>query len=119
MGELPMKAVLGLAEYNTGASNINMKAQQLYEELKHVAERLDVTVVEHSFRATGTRARSGLCIIRGRNHFIMDKHRTLREKIELLAEALASMNTENVFVMPAVREVIQKHCAGADLESEP
>ena len=86
-----------------------MKALQIYEELKNVAERLQVTVVEHSFKATGVRARSGLCTIRGRRHFIMDKHRSLREKVELLAEALATLDTEPVFMVPAVRDLQKKY----------
>ncbi len=86
-----------------------MKAHQLYEELKNVAERLGITVAEHSFRATGVRARSGLCTIRRRRYFIMDKHRPVREKIELLAEALAALDTERIFMMPAVRSLLSRH----------
>ena len=94
-----------------------MKAQQTYEALKNLAERIGVTVVEHSFRATGTRARSGLCKIRDRRFFIMDRHRSLREKIDLLAEALSDTDLENVFVVPAVRELLQKRCCGAESET--
>jgi len=85
-----------------------MKAPQLYEELKHLAERLGITVVEHSFKATGTRARSGLCKVHGHWHYIMDKNRLLSEKIDLLSECLASLDTEAVFVVPAVRALLQK-----------
>jgi hypothetical protein len=85
-----------------------MKAQQIYEELKHLAEKLDITVVEHSFKSTGTRARSGLCKIHERWYFIMDKHRLLSEKIDLLSECLGALNTENVYVVPAVRAMLQK-----------
>ena len=93
-----------------------MKAQQTYEELKNLAERIGITVVEHSFRATGTRARSGLCKIRDRRFFIMDRHRSLREKVDLLVDALSDMDIENVFVVPAVRELLQKR--GSDAETE-
>jgi len=85
-----------------------MKAQQLYEELKHLAEKLDITVVEHSFKATGTRARSGMCKIHERWHFIMDKNRLLSEKIDLLSESLAGQDIENVYVLPEVRTLLQK-----------
>ena len=95
-------------EYNTGRCDFNMKAPQLYDELKHLAEKLDITVVEHSFKATGTRARSGLCKVHERRVFIMDRNRRLNEKIELLSDCLASMDTESVFVMPAVRALLQK-----------
>jgi hypothetical protein len=95
-------------KYNTGRSDFNMKAPQLYEELKHLAEKLDITVAEHSFKATGTRARSGLCKVHERWYFIMDKNRRLSEKIDLLSECLGSLDTEAVFVVPTVRELLQK-----------
>ncbi len=85
-----------------------MKAQQIYEELKHLAEKMEITVVEHSFKATGTKARGGWCKVRDRQYFIMDKNRLLSEKIELLSECLGSLDTETVFVMPAVRALLQK-----------
>lgn len=101
-------------DYNTGRPDFNMKAPQLYEELKHLAEKLDIAVVEHSFKATGTRARSGLCKVHGRWHYIMDKNRKLGEKIELLGDCLSALDTETVFVVPAVRALLQKNGAAAD-----
>jgi len=38
----------------------------------------------------------------------MDKNRLLSEKIDLLSECLASLDTEAVFVVPAVRALLQK-----------
>jgi hypothetical protein len=101
-------------DYNTGRPDFNMKAPQLYEELKHLAEKLDIAVVEHSFKATGTRARSGLCKVHGRWCYIMDKNRRLGEKIDLLSDCLSALDTEAVFVVPAVRALLQKSGAAAD-----
>ena len=95
-----------------------MKALYLYEELKNVAERLGVTVVEHSFKATGLRARSGMCKIHGHRHFIMDKRCTMREKIELLAEALAALDSEALFMVPAVRDLLKKHGRPVDSKAD-
>ncbi len=91
-----------------------MKAPELYEELKHLAEKLDITVVEHSFKATNTRAQSGLCKVHERWHYVMDKNRLLSEKIDLLAECLASLDTEAVFVVPAVRALLHRKLAPAE-----
>lgn len=99
-----------------------MKAQQLYEELKQLAERLGIQVVEHNFRSTGTMARSGLCKIRGRRFFIMDKHRSLREKIDLLSDCLAPLDHEGHYVLPAVRDLLtprQGRPATGDRRSGP
>jgi ubiquinone biosynthesis protein UbiJ len=86
-----------------------MKANQIYQALKELAEKLEITVSEQNFRATGVKARSGLCVIKGQKLFLMDKHKSTRRKIEMLAECLAELPHENIFVVPAVREVLEKH----------
>ncbi len=86
-----------------------MKPEQVYEDLKDLAERLDITVSEQNFRTTGISVKSGLCRVKGQNRFIMDKHKSLRGKIEILVASLARMDTENFYVAPAIRELLEKH----------
>ena len=86
-----------------------MKPEQIYQALKELAEKLDMSVSEPNFRATGIKATSGLCLVKGRQVFLMDKHKSLRRKIEILAECLAQLPHEDIFVVPAVREVLEKH----------
>ena len=44
--------------------------------------------------------------------FVMDKHKSIREKIRLLSELLADTPHENIFIVPAVRELLEKHKSG-------
>ena len=47
-----------------------MKADQLFLEMKLIAEKLDITVrSEQNFRKTGISIKSGFCIIKGGNYF--------------------------------------------------
>lgn len=85
-----------------------MKSEQLYHELKELAEKLGVTVLEHNFRSTGTKAKSGLCTVKGEKLFIMDKNRSIHKKIEVLAGCLRQMRHENIFVYPALRDFLNK-----------
>jgi hypothetical protein len=39
----------------------------------------------------------------------MDKHKPLRKKIDLLARCLSRLTHEDVYVVPAVRELLTKH----------
>ena len=82
-----------------------MKPEQVYSELIDLAEKLKITVKEHNFKKSGIHVSSGLCKIRGRDFFIMDKHKKLKEKIEILSECLSAMDHEEIFVVPAVREL--------------
>jgi len=85
-----------------------MKPQQVYEALKDLAEKLDMTVSEQNLRHAGIRARSGLCIIKGKQLFIIDKHASIQKKTDLLADCLSRMPHEDIYVVPAIREILQE-----------
>lgn len=86
-----------------------MKPEQMYQHLKELAEKLEIEVVEKSFKRIGFHVRSGLCKIKEKNVFLMDKHRPVRDKVELLAECLGGIPTDDVYVVPAVRDVLKRY----------
>ena len=83
-----------------------MKPVQLYKSLCELAEKLDIEVSEQNLQKTKTRAKSGFCKVKGKNFFIMDKNISLQEKIRILAEFLREMPHEDIYVVPAVREIL-------------
>lgn len=83
-----------------------LSPKETYEELKTVAEKLGITVSEQNFRPTGITVRSGLCKIRGRQHFLINKHHQLRKKIDLLVEMLQDFPHDSIFVIPAIRQLL-------------
>ena len=85
-----------------------MKPEELYQGLKDLAEKLDVAVSERNLRKPGAKVKSGLCKIKGAYCFIMDKHLSLRDKNELLAACLKDFISEDIYVIPAVRDFINK-----------
>lgn len=86
-----------------------MKPEQIYQELKELAEKLGVTVSEQSFRASGIPVKSGFCRIKGEMHCIIDKNITLHKKTRVLAESLYHLPHENLYVVPSVRDIIHKY----------
>lgn len=85
-----------------------MKPEQIYQELKDLSERMGIAVKEQNFRSTGVKAKSGHCIIKGEQLFIMDKHKNIQDKNEILLDFLRSMPHEDIFVVPAVRDLLGK-----------
>jgi len=83
-----------------------VNSQQIYEELKDVAEKLGITVSEQSFKQTAIRVKSGLCTVRGKRIYIMDKHASINKKTGLLVDCLSQMPHEEIYVIPAVREML-------------
>lgn len=86
-----------------------MKPEQIYQELKDLAEKLEISVSEQNFRNDGIKVKSGLCKVKGKNMFIMDKHKNIHKKTKILARHLADIPHENVFIVPAVRELLDKY----------
>ena len=83
-----------------------MKRKQIYQHLIEVAEKKGIRVSEQNLRATGVNARSGLCKVRDESVFIMDKHLTVNEKIEVLVACLREMPLEDIYIVPAVRNLL-------------
>lgn len=86
-----------------------MKADKIYRELKTLAEKLDITVAEKNFRNTGIKVKSGLCKVKDKDFFYMDKHLSIYRKNQNLAECLAQMPLDNMYIVPFIRDYLEKH----------
>jgi len=89
--------------------DMQMKAGQLLNELKLLAEKLGIEVSEQNFRKTGISVKSGFCKVKGNDHFLIDKHLKPSKKVEVLAEYLAQLPLESVFMVPALREFLEQY----------
>ncbi len=85
-----------------------MKPDQLYQELKDLAEKLNITVSEQNLRKTGVGIKSGLCKVKNKHIFVMDKKISVRDKIEILASCLSEIPNDDIYVVPAVRDILEK-----------
>lgn len=78
----------------------------MFHHLKEVAEKLGIRVVEKSFRNVGVPVKSGLCRVRNRTLFILDRNIPLADKNQIMAEALSRLPHDTVFVMPEIRKYL-------------
>ncbi len=82
-----------------------MKPEQIYQELTDLAEKLGISVSEQNLRKSGINVKSGLCKVKGKQIFIMDKDKSTHKKNLLLISLLKKLPHENIYVVPAVREL--------------
>ena len=85
-----------------------MKPEQIYQELKDLAEKFEITVSEQNLRTSGIKVKSGLCKVKGKNLFVMDKHTSIHKKINILASQLTEFPHEDLYIIPAIRELLEK-----------
>jgi len=86
-----------------------MKIEQIYHNLKDLAEKFGITVTEHNFRNTGIKVKSGLCTVKGQQLFIMDKNKSLHTKVDILASCLGEMPIDDIYIVPALREFLDQY----------
>lgn len=84
-----------------------LKPDQLYQELKDLAEKLGIVVSEQNFRNAGIHVNSGYCKVKDKDHCIINKHLKLEQKIEVLGECISLFPHESVYTVPAVREFLE------------
>lgn len=85
-----------------------MNPEQLYQDLKEIAEKLGVSVLEHNFRKTGIKVKSGLCKVKGKDLFIMDKNSSISEKNEVLLSCISKMPHEDIYIVPYLRDMLKR-----------
>ena len=86
-----------------------MKPEQLYQNLIEITEKLNVKVSEKNFRTIGINIQSGFCRVKNNNLFIIDKHLPVIKKNIILANFLNKMPLENIYIMPVVRDFVNKY----------
>jgi hypothetical protein len=86
-----------------------MELARLLDELTRAAERAGIRVRIEPFDPNLSdvkRPRGGLCTLRGERILLVDAKLPLPEKIATVAEALAGVDLEHLFLPPVVRATI-------------
>ena len=86
-----------------------MDLARLLDELSRAAERAGIRVREEAFDPNLSdvkKPRGGLCTLRGERLILVDAKLPLPERIATVAEALAGVDLESIFVPPIVRATI-------------
>ena len=80
-----------------------MNDARLLQELEAVASELSVEVRHEDLEGS----RGGLIRLRGQTCILLDRDLSVPERLELMARALARLPLDDVFLRPAVRELLR------------
>ena len=78
------------------------------EYLEDLALKLGVEVVYEKLENRDFLATGGLCKVKGAYKIFIDRSETIERRIEILAGALSSFNREEVYILPYIREILEK-----------
>jgi hypothetical protein len=83
-----------------------MEGDALVEELIRAAARLGVEVRVEPFE-TPPAGGGGLCRFQGALLILVDARAPLPDRVQALARALATLESDHVYLMPEVRELLE------------
>ena len=85
-----------------------MQASQVLEYLEDLAERLGVEIVYQKLGEEDFSVRGGLCKVNGTFKIFIDRSKSLEDQINIVAQGLSSFDTEEVYLFPYIRDVLEK-----------
>jgi hypothetical protein len=85
-----------------------MQSRQVLEHLEDLAERLGVEIVYQKLGEDDFSVRGGLCKVSGTFKVFIDRSKTVEDQIQILARGLSSFDTEEVYLFPYIREILDK-----------
>ena len=84
-----------------------MVEARLLQQLEELAERLGVKVLYERLDQQEFVVKSGTCTLRGQLVVIIDERLTPGDRIRVLADCLSRFDLSTVYLVPAVRELIE------------
>lgn len=79
----------------------------LLQSLVELAEKLSVRVIFRNLKDDEFVIKSGMCSIKGDTLIIIDSRVSLEEKVKTLCKELKKFNLDNIFISPAMRDILQ------------
>jgi hypothetical protein len=85
-----------------------MQSNQVLEYLEDLAERLGVEIVYQKLGEDDFSVKGGLCKINGTFKIFIDRSKSLEDQITIVAQGLSSFDTEEVYLFPYIRDILEK-----------
>jgi hypothetical protein len=85
-----------------------MQTSEILSYLEDLAEKLGVEVIYAKLAGDDFPVKSGLCRVRGLPKIFLDRSETLEKRIEVLAKALSTFDTEGIYLRPHIRGILEQ-----------
>ena len=87
-----------------------MNENETIAQLEELVERFGIAIRYEPLKQEEDliRIRGGLCLLKGEYVLIVDSKATMGEKIRTLAEAVKHFDIDQVYIRPALRELLEK-----------
>lgn len=85
-----------------------MHSRQVLEYLEDLSEKLGIEIVDEKLGDPEFSIRGGLCKVKGTFKIYVDRSKSIEDQIIILSRALSSFDTEEMYLLPYIREILDK-----------
>ena len=79
-----------------------MKPSVIFQEFEHLAEKLGIRIMQEKGDFNG-----GYCLLEEERIIVINKLKPIEQRVCALAQAFARLNTSQIYLKPAIRELIE------------
>ncbi len=84
----------------------DLNEEVLLNQLKELAEKIGIEIQLKNLTMDEASSSGGLCLINEKYILFIHTGASIREKIQVMTEALRKFDLENIYVKPAIRELL-------------
>jgi len=84
-----------------------MDDEILLSQFEELAEKLEILVRDENINIDESSSPGGLCRIEGKYVIILNSKTTVKEKIQVMIEALNQFDFRDMYIKPVIRELLE------------
>ena len=84
-----------------------MDEEVILSQLEGLAEKLEILVRDENINIEESSSTGGLCRVEGKYILILNSKATVKEKIQVMIEALNQFDLSDIYVKPVIRELLE------------
>ncbi len=85
-----------------------MKPAIVYQEFEKLAESLEIKIIQEKGNFNG-----GYCLLEKEKIIVINKLKPLEQRIRALAQAFSKLDISNIYLKPAIRDIIASEVKGS------
>lgn len=86
-----------------------MNEESLLNQLKELAEKLEISVRDENLDIEESSSAGGLCRVGGEYILILNSRAAVKEKNQVMIKALQQFDITEIYIKPAIRELLDGH----------
>jgi len=86
-----------------------MNEEVLLNQLEDLAEKLGILVRDENINIEESLSNGGLCRIEGEYVLILNSKATVKEKNQVMINALQQFDLSDIYIKPVIRELLEEH----------